>query len=105
MTPAEERAWRKYRIERAVWLYVRWCRAIDKGDRQKTRALGDRVLRALRHMPAEDQHQYYLKIANLRAARYTPERSEARAELSRQRGKKILDSLTAEEKVIYADPD
>ena len=88
---------RAYRIARAVWLYDLLQRAIDRGRRAQISALTDRVIRALRNMEAEDQHQYYCQIAGRRADRVPEARQQARAQLSREAGARVAASLTPEE--------
>lgn len=94
--------YRRYRIARAVWLYDRWTRMLDQmhaSPRAKVKAiaLGDRVLRALRNMEPEDQHEYYLQIANRRADRQPTARVAAREQLSRAAGAEVIAMARAAE--------
>lgn len=86
---------REYQIARAVWLYQRLLLATKPVKRA---ALGRRIVGWLDRCHLDDRAEYYARITEIYEAMARPDREAQRAALSRSAGRKILDSLTDDEK-------
>jgi hypothetical protein len=101
----------EYQVARAVWLYARLQRllttASPTGDGPRIGALCRRIQRWLVHAPEPQRRAYYQRICIDRAGAKTDAQKEARAEISRQRGRRVLAGIPAEEFAVQfaREPD
>jgi len=81
----------RYQVARARWLHQRLCRAVvAQRPTAQVLTLTYRLTRWLATAPRELAHEYYLRVAEDRAGALPPHRSEARAQLSREAGRRII---------------